>query len=77
MNDTDDQIASADLRNGEPGATEWTETDRDAARHAERPEPPDAPELDQDPEPGRLPSDGGVQAERQPGDSGNDAADTR
>jgi len=72
MSDTDDQIAAADLRNGEPGATDWTETDRDATRTASRPVPPDAPELDQDPHPGQLPSDTDVQAERQPEESGPD-----
>ena len=40
MSDTDDEITSADLRNGEPGATDWTETDRDTARRAARPTPP-------------------------------------
>lgn len=72
MSDSDDQIAAADLRNGEPGATEWTETDRDAVRDSSRPVPPDAPELDQHPDAGQLPSDSDVQAERQPEESGSD-----
>jgi hypothetical protein len=71
MSDTDDSIESADQRYGE-GATDWTETDRDEARADGGPVPPDAPELDQQPDAGQLPSDSDVQAERQPGDSGAD-----
>jgi hypothetical protein len=72
MDDTDEDIEAADLRDGDPGATEWTATDRDEHRGEGAPVPPDAPDLDQHPEPGRLPSDSDVQAERQPGDSGAD-----
>lgn len=77
MGETEDDIRQADLRNGEPDATEWTETDRPpgedrpsaqgaTADRAGEPVPSEADELDQEPSPGRLPSDTDVQAERQP-----------
>jgi hypothetical protein len=65
MGDTDDEILEADLRNGEPDATNDTGAGATASSD-EAPVPPDDTDLDQDPSPGSLPSDADVQAERQP-----------
>lgn len=67
--ETREEMREADLRNGEPGATSWTEIDRpdsDPPEGSDEPVPSDAPELDQHPHEGRSPSDTDVQAERQP-----------
>jgi len=62
--DVSEEMHDADVRNGEPGATSWSEVDPEVPEGA--PVPSDAPELDQHPPAGRLPSDTDVQAERQP-----------
>jgi hypothetical protein len=56
----DEQVEEADRRNGEPGSTDGddTEAQRTAGEH-------DDALLDQHPDPGQLPSDVDVQAERQ------------
>jgi hypothetical protein len=58
--DTDEQTAEADRRNGEPGTT--GEDDRGAQQHVGE---HDDADLDQHPHDGEMPSDYGVQAERQ------------
>ena len=55
----DEQVEEADRRNGEPGTSDDdTEAQREGGTH-------DDAELDQHPDPGQLPSDVDVQAERQ------------
>jgi hypothetical protein len=53
---TDEQVNEADRRNGEPGATDDAQ-DAELDHHDS--------DLDEHPEPGEMPSDYGVQAERQ------------
>ena len=59
MSQTDptDEIAAADVRNGEPDTIADAEPRGDGA---------DGEGLEQDPAPGQMPSDTDVQAERQP-----------
>jgi hypothetical protein len=54
-------VHEADIRNGEPDAIVNTDMSdgEDSGEHGSEP-------LDQDPPPGKLPSDADVQAERQP-----------
>ena len=58
--DEDEQVSEADRRNGEPGTTSDDDTDaqRGVGEH-------DDALLDQHPDDGEMPSDVGVQAERQ------------